>query len=93
MDSGQVPVTTGIAVVNIHLLWWPALTNQYGLLKQLRITAKGTFMDGLKLSEVTLDQVNIRDKQWSFKLSVDEDAEHIGGITLLAKVLEITMKI
>lgn len=50
-------------------------------------------MDGLKLSEVTLDQVNIRDKQWSFKLSVDEDAEHIGGITLLAKVLEIIMKI
>lgn len=42
-------------------------------------------MDGLKLSEVTLDQVNIRDKQWSFKLSVDEDAEHIGGITLFGK--------
>lgn len=65
--------------------WWPALTNQYGLLKQLRITPKGTFMDGLKLSDVTLDQVNIRNKQWTFKLSVDEDAEHIGGITLFGK--------
>ncbi|CAM4471556.1 ArsR/SmtB family transcription factor [Paenibacillus typhae] len=65
--------------------WWPALTNQYGLLKQLRITPKGTFMDGLKLSDITLDQVGIRDKQWTFRLSVEEDAEHIGGLTLFGK--------
>ncbi|AIQ51683.1 ArsR/SmtB family transcription factor [Paenibacillus sp. FSL R7-0331] len=65
--------------------WWPALTNQYGLLKQLRITPKGTFMDGLKLSDVTLDQVGIRDKQWTFRLSVEENAEHIGGLTLFGK--------
>ncbi|MGN7761059.1 ArsR/SmtB family transcription factor [Paenibacillus sp. 22594] len=65
--------------------WWPALTNQYGLLKQLRVTPKGTFMDGHKLSEVTLDQVGIRSKQWTFMLSVEEDAEHIGGLTLFGK--------
>lgn len=65
--------------------WWPALTNQYGLLKQLRITPKGTFMDGHKLSEVTLDQVDIRSKQWTFRLSVEDDAEHIGGLTLFGK--------
>ncbi|WP_405109458.1 ArsR family transcriptional regulator [Paenibacillus sp. FSL K6-1217] len=65
--------------------WWPALTNQYGLLKQLRITQAGTFMDGQKLSEVTLDQVGIRNKQWTFRLSVEEDAEHIGGLTLFGK--------
>jgi predicted transcriptional regulator len=65
--------------------WWPALTNQYGLLKQLRISPAGTFMDGQKLSEVTLDQVGIRDKQWTFKVSVEEDAEHIGGLTLFGK--------
>ncbi|MBW4085452.1 transcriptional regulator [Paenibacillus sp. S150] len=65
--------------------WWPALTNQYGLRKQLRITPKGTYMDGLKLSGVTLDQVDIRSKQWSFRLSVEDDAEHIGGLTLFGK--------
>ncbi|UQZ35758.1 transcriptional regulator [Paenibacillus sp. PK3_47] len=65
--------------------WWPAHTNQYGLLKQLRVTPKGTFMDGLKLSDVTLTQVGIRDKQWTFRLSVEEDAEHIGGLTLFGK--------
>ncbi|MEK5235866.1 ArsR family transcriptional regulator [Paenibacillus sp. FSL L8-0470] len=65
--------------------WWPAYTNQYGLLKQLRITPKGTYMDGLKLSDITLEQVAIRNKQWTFRLSVEEDAEHIGGLTLFGK--------
>ncbi|MBT2288689.1 helix-turn-helix domain-containing protein [Paenibacillus albidus] len=65
--------------------WWPQLTNQYGLLKQLRVTPKGTFMDGLKLSDVTLDEVDILSKQWTLRLSVEEDAEHIGGLTLFGK--------
>ncbi|MEC0172486.1 ArsR/SmtB family transcription factor [Paenibacillus graminis] len=65
--------------------WWPALTNQYGLLKQLRVTPNGTFMDGQKLSGVTLGQVDIRSKQWTLRLSVEEDAEHIGGLTLFGK--------
>ncbi|WP_151735324.1 ArsR/SmtB family transcription factor [Paenibacillus tengchongensis] len=65
--------------------WWPAYTNQYGLLKQLRITPQGTFMDGHKLSDVTLAQVGIRDKQWTFRMSVEDDAEHIGGLTLFGK--------
>ncbi|MNW65286.1 hypothetical protein D3C74_436530 [compost metagenome] len=42
-------------------------------------------MDGLKLSDITLEQVGIRDKQWTFRLSVDDDAEHIGGLTLFGK--------
>lgn len=42
-------------------------------------------MDGLKLSDVTLGQVGIRDKQWTFRLSVEENAEHIGGLTLFGK--------
>lgn len=42
-------------------------------------------MDGLKLSDITLEQVAIRNKQWTFRLSVEEDAEHIGGLTLFGK--------
>ncbi|WP_019912315.1 ArsR/SmtB family transcription factor [Paenibacillus sp. HW567] len=65
--------------------WWHPLTNQYGLLKQLRITPKGTYMDGHKLSGVTLDEAGIRSKQWTFRLSVEENAEHVGGLTLFGK--------
>lgn len=65
--------------------WWPAYTNQYGLLKQLRITEEGTFMDGLKLSDVKLQDLNLKRKEWTFRLSVEDDAVHIGGLTLFGK--------
>ncbi|MFD1176719.1 ArsR/SmtB family transcription factor [Paenibacillus puldeungensis] len=65
--------------------WWPRQTNQYGLLKRLRITQDGTYMDGLKLSDVTLSEVNIRLKQCTFRLSVENEAVHPGGLTLFGK--------
>lgn len=65
--------------------WWPSAINQYGLLKQLRINHEGTFIDGIKLSDITLDQVDIRRKQWTIRLAVDKDAVHVGGLTLFGK--------
>lgn len=65
--------------------WWHSQTNQYGLLKKLRITPEGTYMDGLKISDVTLNEVHIREKQWTFRLSVEDDANHVGGLTLFGK--------
>ncbi|SET86669.1 transcriptional regulator [Paenibacillus sp. NFR01] len=65
--------------------WWPPYTNQYGLRKQLRVTREGTYMDGLRLSDVTLNEIGIREKQLTFRLSVEDDAEHVGGLTLFGK--------
>ncbi|MEC0138066.1 helix-turn-helix domain-containing protein [Paenibacillus macerans] len=65
--------------------WWPQYTNQYGLLKQLRVTDEGTYMDGVKLSGVTLNDVDIRRKQWTLRISVEDDAQHQGGVTLFGK--------
>lgn len=65
--------------------WWPRQINQYGLLKQLRITDEGTFIDGTKLSNITLQDVDIRRPQWTIRLSVEEDALHQGGLTLFGK--------
>jgi len=62
--------------------WWPSVINQYGLLKYLRITSTGTFMDGKKISNVTIEDVEIREKQWTFRVAVEKDAEHIGGVSL-----------
>jgi predicted transcriptional regulator len=62
--------------------WWLDGVNQYGLLKRLIIKKDGTFMDGLKISDVTLDQIDIRNSQWTFRIAVLEDAEHVGGVTL-----------
>ncbi|WP_036718125.1 ArsR/SmtB family transcription factor [Paenibacillus harenae] len=61
--------------------WWDGI-NQYGLLKVIKITPTGTFIDGLKISDVTLDEVDILNKQWKFRIAVEPDAENVGGVTL-----------
>ncbi len=62
--------------------WWYDTINQYGLLKLLLIKKEGTYMDGLKISSVTIDQIDIRSAYWTFRIAVLDDAEHIGGVTL-----------
>jgi predicted transcriptional regulator len=65
--------------------WWSSNINQYGMLKVLRVNEKGTFIDGQKLSPITLKDIDINKKLWSFKIGVLENAEHVGGITLYGK--------
>jgi len=62
--------------------WWMRNINQYGMLKVIKINEKGSFIDGKKISEVKLKDINIRSKQWILKLEVPADAEHVGGLTV-----------
>lgn len=62
--------------------WWSLDINQYGMLKILKINEKGSFIDGEKISDIKLEDVNIRNRQWVLKLEVAPDAEHIGGLTI-----------
>lgn len=66
--------------------WWFPNWNQYGLLKLLVINKKGTYIDGLKISDVTIDDFNLDYRSGiRFRLSVDDDAEHVGGLTIFGK--------
>lgn len=66
--------------------WWPANWNQYGLLKLLVINRKGTFIDGLKISDVTINTLDLDYKSsLHLKIAVEENAAHVGGITLFGK--------
>jgi len=62
--------------------WWWEEINQYGLLKMLKINNQGTYIDGQLISNVTLDQIDIGSKQWIFRIAVEPEAEHVGGVTL-----------
>lgn len=63
--------------------WWFPNWNQYGLLKMIVINKKGTFVDGLKISDVTINQFNLDYKSTvRFKFEIEEDAKNIGGITI-----------
>jgi len=56
--------------------WWFPNWNQYGLLKMIVINKKGTFVDGLKISNVTINEFNLDYKSTvRFKFEIEEDAK------------------
>lgn len=66
--------------------WWPQNWNQYGLLKLLVINDYGTYIDGLKISDVsTLSLYLDYSSDIHLRLAVENDSEHVGGITLYGK--------
>lgn len=66
--------------------WWEHNWNQYGLLKLLIINEYGTFIDALKISDVTINDFHLdSSSQLKFRIGVDDDAEHIGGLTIFGK--------
>lgn len=66
--------------------WWPPNWNQYGLLKLLVINHRGTYIDGLKISDVTTNTLKLDySSAIRFRLAVEEDATHVGGLTLFGK--------
>lgn len=63
-------------------VWWPPHLNQYGFLKLLRITDEGTYIDGRKISNITISdlQPEINEPiKFKFK-TADNQESH--GITL-----------
>lgn len=78
-DYGDVP---GIFTPD----WWFPNWNQYGLLKLIVINKHGTFVDGLKISDVSIDEFNLTStSSLQFRFAVDPDSEHVGGFTIFGK--------
>lgn len=66
--------------------WWPQNWNQYGLLKLLVINDYGTYIDGLKTSDVSTLSLHLDySSDIRLRLAVENDSEHVGGITLYGK--------
>ncbi len=66
--------------------WWFENLGQYGRLKLLTINEKGCFIDGLKLSDTTIDELGITtESDLLFSLEVAENAVNKGGVTLFGK--------
>jgi predicted transcriptional regulator len=66
--------------------WWPTHCNQYGLLKLLSINKKGTYVDGMKISDVNINMLQLDyTSSIRFRIAVEEDSAHVGGLTLYGK--------
>jgi len=66
--------------------WWKLKGSQYGKLKSWRVTNAGTYIDGLKISPVSLVDLDLA-KHHSIRLriAVKEDAKHPGGINIFGR--------
>lgn len=63
--------------------WWSTANTQYGLMKVWQVTETGCFVDGVRLSDVTLDRLRLDDSEYiSVRIEVSPDADNVGGINI-----------
>jgi len=66
--------------------WWKLKGSQYGKLKNWRITNDGTFVDGMKISPVSLKELDLENhRSIRLKIGVNDDAKHPGGINIFGR--------
>ncbi|MBQ4608443.1 MAG: helix-turn-helix domain-containing protein [Clostridia bacterium] len=66
--------------------WWPELSTQYGFLKAWRVTREGTYLENVRMSDVTINDLHIgQHDHIAVKIEIPEDAQNIGGINLFGE--------
>jgi predicted transcriptional regulator len=66
--------------------WWDTENTQFGLLKVWKVTSSGSFVDGQKVSEVRIPDLNLdRERVIRVRIGVKEDAHNQGGINLFGR--------
>ncbi|MNN23009.1 Helix-turn-helix domain protein [compost metagenome] len=66
--------------------WWPPHLNQYGMLKLIRINHEGSFIDGCRISDVTLDQIQLDYKsEMTLRIAVTDKSPNKRGLTIFGK--------
>lgn len=63
--------------------WWDLHNTQYGLIKTWRVTTSGSFLDGVRCSNLNLSDLNLTGKGLiHVKIGVKSDANNVGGMNL-----------
>ncbi|MFO7321239.1 MAG: helix-turn-helix domain-containing protein [Chloroflexota bacterium] len=63
--------------------WWPDYNSQYGLLKTWKISPEGSYIDGIRISDVCLDDLALHTNRFiSMRIGNKEDAIYAGGVNL-----------
>ena len=66
--------------------WWYFGLTQHGLLKIWQVREEGSFIDGNRISNINVEDLNIEEKDSiELKIGVREDAENVGGINLFGR--------
>ena len=63
--------------------WWDARNTQFGLLKEWRVTHDGTWIDGVRVSDVRIDDLAMETgRTVDVRIGVEPDAVNVGGVNL-----------
>ncbi|WP_066714919.1 ArsR/SmtB family transcription factor [Clostridium sp. Marseille-P299] len=82
MIAGDTGSESGVYTPN----WFDTSWKQHGVLKQISIKKEGTFIDGMKLSDVTIDSFQLDYSSiLKFKIAVTDNPKYFGGISLFGK--------
>ncbi len=66
--------------------WWKLEGSQYGLLKNWSVTDEGSFVDGIRISEVRLADLGLAEHHSiRVKIGVKEGADHVGGLNIFGR--------
>ena len=66
--------------------WWKEAGSQYGKRKTWRVGQNGSYVDGIRISDITIEDLNISDHHSvRMRIGVDENAQHPGGINIFGK--------
>jgi predicted transcriptional regulator len=66
--------------------WWKLKGSQYGKLKSWRVTNEGTYVDGVKISPVSLVDLDLSNRHSiRLRIAVKPDAKHPGGINIFGR--------
>ncbi|MCZ2258584.1 ArsR/SmtB family transcription factor [Sporosarcina sp. G11-34] len=63
--------------------WWETHNTQFGVLKYWTINKEGSFIDGVKISPLTIDDLKLQELPYiSLRLGVKKDAYNPGGMNI-----------
>ena len=66
--------------------WWTMSGSQYGMLKSWTVNGTGAYIDGRKLSAVTVDRLDLNaHRSIRLKIEVKPDASHPGGVNVFGR--------
>ena len=66
--------------------WWKLKGSQYGKLKTFRVNGTGSFVDGVKISNVKLSDLDLAaHHSIRLRIGIREDAKHPGGINIFGR--------
>jgi len=66
--------------------WWKLEGSQYGKLKTWRVDRSGTFIDGVRISDVTIGDLDLPNHHSiRIRIGIDRGAEHPGGVNIFGR--------